>query len=119
MTLSSAEIKRQVLMDGDTKTKRDEYRQKIQGIPEGEIIEMGNALEELTKTKGWIYAESYMIRRMNLVGLVFVDKDSAEAKGVARGFIEFMQWIQQTIQAKETILTKQKKPKEKKGAGQV
>ena len=58
MSLSSADIKRQVLVDGDTESKRDEYRQKIQGIPEDEIIEMGNALEEMTKTKGWIYPES-------------------------------------------------------------
>lgn len=114
MSLSSADIKRQILVDGSSKPKREEYRNRIQGIPDGEIIEMGNALEAMTKTKGWIYAESYLIRRMNLVGLVFDDKENADSKGLAKGFIEFMQWINHTIQAKNEIIDKENQKREVK-----
>lgn len=106
MSLTSADIKRQILIDGSARSKRDDFRKKIQGIPEGEIIEMGNALEAMTKTQGWIYAESYLIRRMNLVGLVFGESDDVANKGLARGYIEFMQWVQNTILARDEILAK-------------
>jgi len=80
----------------------------LPGIPEGEQIEMGNDLETVTRMKGWIWIESYMIRRMNLVGLAFADKEDPDHKGMAKGFIELMQWIQLTIEARDEILKKEK-----------
>ncbi len=107
MALSSADIKRQILMSA----KESPFREKIEnppGISEGEVMEMGNDLEKLTQTRGWTLIESYMMRRMNLVGLVMNDQTSPDQKGIAKGFIELLQWIQLTIQAKDNILAKEK-----------
>ena len=108
MTLSSAEIKRQILESAKDSSIKKKMEQTLPGIPEGEQIEMGNDLEIVTKMKGWIWIESYMIRRMNLVGLAFAEKDNPDQKGMARGFIELMQWIQLAIQARDEILAKEK-----------
>jgi len=91
--------------------KESPFREKIEnppGISEGEIIEMGNDLESLTRTRGWILIESYMMRRMNLVGLVMNDQTNPDQKGIAKGFIELLQWIQLTIQSKDKILEKER-----------
>lgn len=108
MTLSSAEIKRQILMSAGTSDIKKRMDRNPPGISEGEQIEMGNDLEAVTKTRGWILIESYMLRRMNLVGLVLSDKDNLDQKGIARGYIELMQWIQLIIQKRDVILEKEK-----------
>ncbi len=87
---------------------KKKIEQSLPVISEGEQIEMGNDLENLTKTRGWILVESYILRRMNLVGLALSDNDNPDQKGMARGFIELMQWIELTIQRKNEILEKEK-----------
>ena len=78
------------------------------GISEGELIEIGNDLEALSRMRGWILVESYMLRRMNLVGLALSDKEQPDQKGIAKGFIELMQWIQLHIEKRDEILQKEK-----------
>lgn len=111
MPLSSAEIKRQILMDSDKSGVRKRIEQAIenQSMTEGEIIETANALEALTKTKGWVYIESFMLRRMDITGLIFMEGDNSAQKGIARGYMELMQYIDQTIKARDTILDRETK----------
>jgi len=111
MTLSSAEIKRQILISAGNSDIKKRMDKAPPGISEGEQIEIGNNLEALTRMKGWTLVESYMMRRMNLVGLVLSaeeDKDK-DQKGVARGFIELMQWIELMIRRRDEIIEKETK----------
>lgn len=105
--LSSAEIKRQILM-GAKESIVKKRMENPPGISDGELIEMGNDLEAVTKMKGWIWIESYMLRRMNLVGLALSDKENPDQKGIARGFIELMQYIQLSVEKKDELLTKER-----------
>lgn len=107
MPLSSAEIKRQILMGAANSPMRKKLEQPP-GISEGEMIEIGNDLEAVTKHRGWTLIESYMLRRMNLVGLAMSDKPDADQKGIAKGFIELMQWIQLSIKKRDEILEQER-----------
>jgi len=109
MTLSGADIKRQILMSAGT----SDIRAKMQahgppGITDGEFLEIGNSLKAVTKMAGWTWIESYMIRRMNLVGLAMSEKEIPDQKGIARGYIELMQAIQLHIQKAEEIEQKER-----------
>ncbi len=108
MGLSSSEIKRQILLSAGTSDIKKKFQHNLPGISEGEQIEMGNDLESLTKTKGWTWVEAFMLRRMDIVGLVFSDKENPDQKGVAKGYMELMQYIQIAIQNKDAILEKEK-----------
>ena len=107
MNLSSAEIKRQILMSAKDSIQKKRM-ENPPGISEGELIEIGNDLEALSRMRGWILVESYMLRRMNLVGLALSDKEQPDQKGIAKGFIELMQWIQLHIEKRDEILQKEK-----------
>jgi len=118
-TIPSAEIKRQILMAADSSPVKKKMDQSPPGISEGEQVEWGNDLEAVTKMRGWVFIESYMMRRMNLVGLVMSDeKDSSTQKGVAKAFIELMQWIHLTIKRRDEILEKEKLKYEAKDVSQ-
>lgn len=110
MTISSAEIKRQILMSAGQSDIRRKIDLNPPGISDGETIEIGNALELLTQSKGWNIIETYMIRRMNIVGLVMGDAEKVDPaqKGIAKGFMELMQWIQIMIQKRNEILEKER-----------
>jgi len=107
---SSADIKRQILADSET--DRAKIRKKIQAQfgdrdVEGDILEIGQAFEKLVETKGWLHIETYMLRRMNLVGLAFNEKpDDGIQKGLARGYIELMQYVDQMIKARNELIAK-------------
>ena len=103
MPLSSTEIKRQILM-GATNSPMRKKMEQPPGISEGEMIEIGNDLEAVTRQRGWTLIESYMLRRMNLVGLAMSDQPNADQKGIAKGFIELMQWIHLSIQKRDELL---------------
>jgi len=103
MPLSSAEIKRQILMGAANSPLRKRMEQPP-GISEGELIELGNDLEAVTKQRGWTIIESYMLRRMNLVGLAMAEQPDPDQKGIAKGFIELMQWITLSIAKRNELL---------------
>ena len=111
MALSSADIKRQILMNSDKSGIRTKIQQALenQSMTEGEILESGNAFEAMTKTKGWILIEAFMLRRMDITGLIFTEGDNSAQKGIARGYMELMQYIDQTIKARDMILDRESK----------
>jgi len=102
--ISSSEIKRQILMDSDRGEVRQQLKNSIKngGITEGEIIEMGQALEQTVKSKGWSFIEAYIFKRMNITGLVF-GKDDPDQKGIAKGYILLMQYIDQVIKTFKSL----------------
>ena len=108
MTLSSAEIKRQILISAGSSDIKRRMDKNPPGISEGEQIEMGNDLDAVTKMRGWILIESYMLRQMNLVGLALSDKENPDQKGIAKALIELMQWISLVIRRRDDILEKEK-----------
>jgi hypothetical protein len=113
MALSSADIKRQILVNAINSPIRKKM-ESPPGISESELIGIGNDLEGVTKQRGWTLIESYMLRRMNLVGLAMADNPDPDQKGIAKGFIELMQWIQLSIQKRDEILEKERHKNEAK-----
>lgn len=107
MPLSSADIKRQILVNAINSPIRRKM-ESPPGISEGELIEIGNDLEQVTRQRGWTLIESYMLRRMNLVGLAMADSPDPDQKGIAKGFIELMQWIQISIQKRDDLIQKER-----------
>ena len=118
MTISSAEIKRQILINAENSEIKKKMDQNPPGVGDGELIDIGNKLEAITKMSGWTIIESYMLRRMNLIGLVLSEKENPDQKGIARGFIEMMQWIHLAIQKKNEILEKERLKNETKSVSQ-
>ena len=107
MNLSSDEIKRQIIQSTSTSPLKRRMEERPPGISEGEQVEIGNELERMTKTSGWAIAEQYMLEKMNLVGLATQDGSDIN-RGIAKAFIEFMQWINLCIQRKNKILEKER-----------
>jgi hypothetical protein len=105
--LSSDEIKRQIIKSTNTSIIKKKMDEKPPGISEDEQIEIGQELEKMTRTPGWAIAEQYMLNKMNLIGLATQNGSDVD-KGVAKGFIEFMQWITLCIKRAESILEKEK-----------
>lgn len=110
-TIPSEELKRQILASSDKTRLKDKTLKSIElgGITEGDVIETGQELEKITKMKGWAFVEAYMLRRMNLIGNLYeVDKTKQEQQqNVARGYVDLMQYIDQTIKAKDAILERE------------
>lgn len=115
MALSSSEIKRQILSGAKNSHIRKNISQKLDKgtLTEGEIIEMGNAFESLTTSKGWYYIEAYMLRNMDIIGLVFSESDASHQKGIARGYISLMQYIDQIIKIKNDIIQREQHEQDK------
>lgn len=116
--ISSSDIKRQILMSAGNSTIKKKMDQNPPGITEGEQIGLGNELEAVTRMKGWTVIESYMLRRMNLIGIVLADETKPDDKGVAKAFIELMQWISLCIKKRDELLEKEKMQHEAKNVPQ-
>ena len=102
--LKASEIKRQILMESDTTGIAKRLVQKWEeGRDDSTTIEMGQAYETMTKTKGWMFLEAWILKHINIVGLVF-GKENQEQKGIAQGLISLMQHMDQVIRAKDEIL---------------
>ena len=72
------------------------------------MLEIGNELEKITKAPGWTIIETYMMNRMNLVGLVLQEGVTELSRGVAKGFIELMQYIDLAIRRRNKILEEER-----------
>lgn len=122
MSLSSPEIKRQILMRSDESgiRKRIEQALENQSMTEGELIEAGNAFEVMVKTKGWAYFESFMLRTGD--SQLLLDIVGEEAKNIHTGRCkqvrDQVQYIDQIIRQKnkkvEENADKEKKAKKPK-----
>lgn len=108
MSISSAEIKRQILISAKDSPIKRKMAANPQGVKDGEYIEMGNDLEAITKMRGWALIETYMLRQMNLVGLVLSKEADPDQKGAAKGFIELMQWIHIIISKRDELLEQER-----------
>jgi len=100
--LSSADLKRQIL-DSAATGVRKKPKELPEGITEGDILELGKSLEGMTKMPGWAVVEDFMLRRMNLVGMAMQDTASELTRGIARGYIELMTYVERTIAHKNII----------------
>ena len=115
MIPSSADIKREIIASA---AKTEAVRKRIgslveAGVSEGDQIEMGNNLESMTKTPGWAIVENFMLTRMNLVGMAVSDGVSEVQRGVSKGYIELMQYIQLLIRQKNVLMEKERAKHEK------
>ena len=102
--MDSAQLKRMIL----EKSESSGIRKKLvdmreAGLTENDVIEMGNAMEQTVSTKGWNFMEAYLIRKCDPTNFLFGVED-AMMRGEARGAINFMHYIDQTIKAKNEIL---------------
>jgi hypothetical protein len=117
--LSSADIKREIIASAATSPVRKRISEVPEGMTEGDQIEIGKALEAVTKLAGWSIIEKYMITRANVVGMAMSDNVSDTIRGIAKGYIELMQWVTLAINRKDEILEKERlheeSPQEKHG----
>lgn len=109
--MNASEFKRQILEQSDATGIRKRLVSGEAGINSDDIIDMGTALEQTTKTKGWFYIEAYILKNSNLVSMLFGPDDPVK-KGEARALVSLMQYVNQTILAKNDILAKLNEGKE-------
>ena len=115
--LSSADIKRQIIQSAKGSIRK-QPKQLPEGITEGDILEIGKALESMTKTAGWAAVEEYMLKRSNLIDLAIQENPSPLVRGTAKGYIELMQWVEHTITQKNEIQERERLKHETKNVSQ-
>jgi hypothetical protein len=103
--MNSADIKREILNSSDKTGIRKRFVSGEAGLTNDDIIEQGNALEQLTKQKGWSYVEAYMLDKCNPA--LILSTDDINVRATAKAMMYLMQWVQQTILAKNDLLKKQ------------
>ena len=106
--LSSSDIKREIIQNSDTSPFKKKMESVPAGMTEDDQIEIGNALEATTKTGGWAIMEQFMLTRMNVMGMIMDDKSSDISRGIAKGYIEFMQWIDLSVKRKNEIIERER-----------
>ena len=106
--LSSADIKREIIASASTSPLKKRIAEVPDGMTEGDQIEIGSALEATTKMAGWSIIEKYMITRANVVGMAMNDNVSEATRGIAKGYIELMQWVKLSIDRKNEILERER-----------
>ena len=107
---SSADIKRQILMDSDQTGIRKKMLDLIaeHKMTEGEVIERGVEFERMTTTKGWVFVEQYMLEKMNLTALFFGNAVMKEEwTQTAKAYSLLMAFIDQSIKAKNELIAKE------------
>lgn len=104
--MNAADIKRQILESSDHTGIRKNLVSGEAGLNSNDIIEMGTALEQLTKTKGWYYIEAYILKNANLITQLF-EPDDPIRKGASRALVMLMQYVEQTIRAKNDLMREQ------------
>lgn len=98
--LSSSNIKREILANSGVTDIRKKIHEKLTSDQEEMYLEIGEALEHLTKHKGWSYVEAYM---MKFIMSNLLDDDN---NGLTKGFVRLMHYIDQMIKVRNDILEK-------------
>jgi hypothetical protein len=104
--MDSAEIKRTILAESDStgiRKKLLENREKEGGLNSDDIIEMGNAFEQMVKMKGWFYVEADIVNHSRVL---FRPTATEQERITALALAGIMQRVKQTIDAKNAILEK-------------
>jgi hypothetical protein len=104
--MDSAEIKRMILKESEShpyvkSLLGDKARQQLNNSDD--VFEMGTAFEKMVETKGWNYVEEYIIRNANPIGMLINDNKDENQRGVAKGLVQLMQFVDLAIKAKERI----------------
>ena len=104
--MDSAEIKRMILKESESRPYvksllGDKARQQLSN--NDDVYEMGEAFEKMVETKGWNYIEEYIIRNANPVGMLLSDNKDESQRGLAKGLVQLMQFVDLAIKAKERI----------------
>lgn len=104
--MDSAQLKRQIIDQSEISgIRKNLIQNKDSGITQDDIIEMGIAMEQTVNTKGWSYIEAYLLKKCDPTLILFGDS-SPDIKGEARGAVNVMHYIDQTIKAKNELLRK-------------
>jgi hypothetical protein len=117
MPLSTAEIKRQILLQSDDSGIRKEMVKRHVGRDEDMIIEWADALEQMVKLKGWSILEGFLIREMDIPGM-YADNANERKIGYGKAMMTVMQFVDQTIKAKAEILKRQEEARKNSPKGQ-
>jgi len=103
--------KRNVMKDaGKLRTKKNAIP-NIGGVTNNEILEMGNALEEMSKTKGWLIMESWIYNETNSIKILGLKTDFE--RGRAAGQLLMMQRMEYMISKKNELVEEERVKKEK------
>ena len=105
--MNPIELKRQILEQSDQSGIRKKILAADTGLKNDEIIEMGLALEDMTKTKGFAYLEAYILKTSNPIGLLMSGTEDSAKMGESRALIRIIQYINEVIKAKDEILRRQ------------
>lgn len=108
--LSSADIKRKILMDSNNGEIRKRIDTAIEdgALTNNDILEFGEAFETMVKTKGWLLFERRMLQDLDPMVLV---SGNEETKTRAKVRLYDMQWIDLMIREKVRILEEANKDK--------
>lgn len=68
-----------------------------------DVLEMGNAFEDLKRHKGWFYLEAYILQNANLVSYVMSGQQDPLSLGKIQGLMGLMQHVEQIIAAKNDL----------------
>jgi len=114
MTLSSADIKRQILLSAKKSDVRGKIDSAIESglLNDNDVLEQGEAFERMTTSKGWAFFEARMFRDLNPVVLITGDaNEKAMAGARASVRIEDLHFIESMIQRRKEILEEDAKRK--------
>lgn len=103
--MNSADIKREILQSSDSTGIRKKLISGESGLNNDDIVEMGIAFEEMVKGKGWSYIETHMVQKCSPA--LILETDDPNVRIAAKTCMHIMQWIDQTIRAKNNIVNKQ------------
>ena len=109
--MNPVELKRQILEQSEKSGIRKKILAPDVGLNNEEVIEMGVALEGMTKGKGWGYVEAYILNHSNPVARLF-EEYNAEKIAAAKALMLLMQYVDQVIKAKNELLEKANEKKE-------
>ena len=110
--MDAADIKREILRDYD----KPQYRRKVipgvEGLRNEDKEEMGNALEQMTQTKGWLIVESWIIRNANPQHILQLTDE--RQRGFVEGEMGIMQKVKAMIAERDDIVANRRKEEEAK-----
>ena len=104
--------KQEVLRDQGQPKIRKRNIPGLEGLNNDEILEMGNALEETTKGRGWLIIESWIYKDANPNAILALKNDFD--RGFVAGEMRVMQRVKSMISARDDILAKEQEKEEKK-----
>jgi len=106
--LPSAEIKRQIIENARDSVRKRESHEMPEGLTEDKVVEIGKALEIMTKTGGWIHLEAVMFKKADLVNMTIQGNTSELQRGVAKGYLEIIDYVARMIAEKDKILERER-----------